>query len=240
MIDKFSNILAIETTDQCGSVALLYGNNLLLDRKLPTEQRSAQSLAPAIDDLLKESKLLPSDIGKVTVVTGPGSFTGLRVGVVTAKVFAYAIGAEIIGLSTFEVIAFGGMLSGLSGVLSIGVDAQRGDVAVQDWQINAESENYCKLSEIKLMPINDWWQHSTKNEYGQNIIFAGTALRRFGSKLPETIKIVEENLFDPHAKLAAQLAKNRKPTSDIWTINPIYARPSAADEKLKQTATKEI
>ncbi|MDR1485170.1 MAG: tRNA (adenosine(37)-N6)-threonylcarbamoyltransferase complex dimerization subunit type 1 TsaB [Planctomycetaceae bacterium] len=231
MADKFTNILAIETTDKSGSVALFSGGGLLLERKLPEVKRSAQTLAPAIDELLCELQLRSFDIGRVAVVTGPGSFTGLRVGVVTAKVFAYAVGAEIIGLSTFEVVAFGGLLSGLTGVISIGVDAQRGDVVVQDWRI--DSGNCFQLSEMSMMPVDKWWQHST--EYGQeDFIFAGSALRRFGSMRPETAKVADESLFEPRAGFAAQLAKNRKQTSDVWTIKPIYARPSAADEKINK------
>jgi tRNA threonylcarbamoyladenosine biosynthesis protein TsaB len=232
MIDKFTNILAIETTDKSGSVALFSGVDLLLEHILPAVQRSAQTLSPAIEGLLKESQLRPNDIGKVAVVLGPGSFTGLRIGVVTAKLFAYAVGAEIVGLSTFEVIAFSGMLSGLSGLMSIGVDAQRGDVVVQDWSVDAISGSYCKLSETLLMPVGEWWQHSA--ECGQNFIFAGPALRRFGSKCPAIVNLAQENLFEPRAASTAKLAQKKQQVSNIWTIKPIYARPSAAEERLKE------
>ncbi|MDR2644103.1 MAG: tRNA (adenosine(37)-N6)-threonylcarbamoyltransferase complex dimerization subunit type 1 TsaB [Planctomycetaceae bacterium] len=230
MTDKFTNILAIETTDKSGSVALFKGGDVLFERTLPTVQRSAQTLAPAIDELLQESQLQPMEIGKVAVITGPGSFTGLRVGIVTAKMFAYAVGAEIIGLSTFEVIAFGGLLSGITGEISIGVDAQRGDVVVQDWRIES-GQCFC-LSEIIMTPVNDWWQNSAK--YGKNLTYAGPALRHFSSKRPATLKVADESLFDPRAIIAAKLAKNRPQNSNIWTIAPIYSRPVAADEKLSK------
>jgi tRNA threonylcarbamoyladenosine biosynthesis protein TsaB len=231
MINKeFTNILAIETIDKCGSVALLYGDNLLSERILPKSQRSAQSLAPSISELLTESKLRPKDIDKVAVIIGPGSFTGLRVGIVTAKMFAYSVGAEIIGLSTFEVIAFSILLEGLSGSFSIGVDAQRGEAVIQDWQI--ESGKCLQLSDTLMLSVDDWQQHSIRSGNDKNFILAGPALRCFSTKKSPNIKITEENLFDPHANTAAKLAKIRQPTSDIWTIAPIYARISAVDEKL--------
>ncbi|MDR1291406.1 MAG: tRNA (adenosine(37)-N6)-threonylcarbamoyltransferase complex dimerization subunit type 1 TsaB [Planctomycetaceae bacterium] len=227
------NILAIETTDKSGSVALLSGDDLLLERILPSTMRSAQTLAPTIDEILRELRLLPSDIGRVAVVIGPGSFTGLRVGVVTAKVFAYAVGAEIIGLSTFEVIAFSCDQAGESGLVSIGVDAQRGEVVVQDWSLELSGNCCCLSDATMMMSVEDWQQHSVKRntEYSQNFTFAGPALRRFGSKFPATAKITDENLFEPRAGTAAQLAKNKLPTSNVWTTTPIYSRPSAADEK---------
>jgi tRNA threonylcarbamoyladenosine biosynthesis protein TsaB len=98
-------ILAIETTDKTGSVAAMADDNLLADLMLDRTQRSAQSLAPAISRLLKQVGWLPSDVQLVGVSIGPGSFTGLRVGVTAAKVFAYAVGAEVLGVNTLEAVA---------------------------------------------------------------------------------------------------------------------------------------
>jgi tRNA threonylcarbamoyladenosine biosynthesis protein TsaB len=98
-------ILAIETTDKTGSVAAMADDNLLADLMLDRTQRSAQSLAPAISRLLKQVGWLPADVQLVAVSIGPGSFTGLRVGVTAAKVFAYAVGAEVLGVNTLEAVA---------------------------------------------------------------------------------------------------------------------------------------
>ena len=76
--------------------------NLLAELSLDHTQRSAQSLAPAIEALLTQVGWLPRDVQLVAVSVGPGSFTGLRVGVTTAKVFAYAVGAEVLGIDTLE------------------------------------------------------------------------------------------------------------------------------------------
>ena len=98
-------ILALETTDKTGSVAAIDDDNLLAELMLDHTQRSAQSLAPAMQRLLKQVGWLPADVQLVAVSVGPGSFTGLRVGVTTAKVFAYAVGAEVLGIDTLEAIA---------------------------------------------------------------------------------------------------------------------------------------
>ncbi|MEX0712672.1 MAG: tRNA (adenosine(37)-N6)-threonylcarbamoyltransferase complex dimerization subunit type 1 TsaB, partial [Pirellulales bacterium] len=89
-------ILALETSGKSGSVAVLRGDVLLAEEPLEPSQRSAQSLAPAMRQLLEAVAWTPRDVQLVAVTLGPGSFTGLRVGVTTAKTFAYAVGAVVV------------------------------------------------------------------------------------------------------------------------------------------------
>lgn len=139
-------ILALETTDRIGSVAALSGSNPLLQLALHSGQRSAQALAPAVRDLLEQVGWMPDEVELVAVSVGPGSFTGLRVGVTMAKVFAYAVGAEVLGINTLEAIANAGVAKAktplapmregeLSGMvrLTATMDAQRGDIVVQSF-----------------------------------------------------------------------------------------------------------
>jgi tRNA threonylcarbamoyladenosine biosynthesis protein TsaB len=98
-------ILAFDTSGYAGSVALLDGPQVLAEEQLDRARRSAQTLAPAIAGLLSGKGIAAKDVGLVATTVGPGSFTGLRVGVTTAKTFAYAAEAEVIGLSTLEVLA---------------------------------------------------------------------------------------------------------------------------------------
>jgi len=86
-------ILALETSDTAGSAALLDGERLLAEKLLAQGQRSARALAPAVRELLTDAGWQPKDVELVAVTVGPGSFTGLRVGVTTAKAFAYAAGS---------------------------------------------------------------------------------------------------------------------------------------------------
>ena len=72
---------------------------------LDPARRSARTLAPGIRHLLADAGWTPRDVALVAVSIGPGSFTGLRLGVMTAKAFAYAVGAPVLGIGTLEVIA---------------------------------------------------------------------------------------------------------------------------------------
>src|SRR5205807_6782629 len=93
------------TSGFAGSVAVLDGSRVLAEAMLNPKRRSAQSLAPAIVELLALRGMKAEQIRLVATTVGPGSFTGLRVGVTTAKTFAYAVGAEVIGVNTLEAIA---------------------------------------------------------------------------------------------------------------------------------------
>jgi tRNA threonylcarbamoyl adenosine modification protein YeaZ len=127
-----TNLLALETSGRSGSIALAKSTESLdglresigSDWSLPgrclrnlTERLeilsldldptwgSAKTLAPAIQKLLAQGGLAPKDLHAIAVVQGPGSFTGLRVGIATAKVMAYALQIPIVAIDTLEVIA---------------------------------------------------------------------------------------------------------------------------------------
>src|SRR5688572_22548430 len=100
-----TRLLAIETTTFTGSIALLDEDRIVAEARLPDELRSAQSLAPAIQTLLSHAGWPVNSLNLIAVAQGPGSFTGLRVGVTTAKTLAYALEAEVLGVDTLDVVA---------------------------------------------------------------------------------------------------------------------------------------
>ena len=220
-------LLSIETTEKFGSVALLDGGRLLRELRLPTSDRSAKTLAPALDCLLRGEHCLPADIMAVAVVVGPGSFTGLRVGVATAKAFAYAIGAKVVAVDTMRTVAAG--VPFRDGFLSVGVDAQRGDVVAQTFELSPEGPQ--PVSERRLIAVADWWNE--KERYPQ-IVFTGPALDRFRTKVSEGAILADESLWTPKASVAGRLAAMRLATGesdDLQSLVPIYSRLSAAEER---------
>ena len=146
-------ILALETSELSGSVAAAADGKVLAELQLDPQQRSAQSLAPAIHSLLGQVAWQPAEIQLLAVTTGPGSFTGLRVGVATAKVLAYAIGAEILGIGTLEAIA--AAAPDEVAALSVAVDAQRGDVVAQQF-LRRASGWLEAVGSAALMPLEEW------------------------------------------------------------------------------------
>ncbi|MDO5308744.1 MAG: tRNA (adenosine(37)-N6)-threonylcarbamoyltransferase complex dimerization subunit type 1 TsaB [Planctomycetia bacterium] len=135
-------LLAIETTGVSGSVALSVDGVIVKSLTLDTERRSAQTLAPAISDILGEVGWNSKSIEAVALAIGPGSFTGLRVGVATAQLFAWAVNAKVLAIDTLDVIAAQLHHSPSverDRVVSIGLDAQRGDVAVREYWLGQDA-----------------------------------------------------------------------------------------------------
>ena len=221
-------ILSIETTEKYGSVALVDGEHCL--REIRLTERSAKSLAPALSRLLSEEHCQADRIDAVAVVVGPGSFTGLRIGVATAKAFAYALGTKIIAVNTMATVAADFRGAGNSvGFLSIGVDAQRGEVAAQTFELSPQGVQ--PLSKCRLIPADEWW--AEKDQYPA-ITFSGPALERFGSLAPDGVTLADKSFWMPRASVAGCLAAARLAageTDDLWSLVPIYSRPSAAEER---------
>ena len=98
-------ILGIETSTQMGSVALIDGTNLLAEYRLALPLRHGEKLLPLIDTLLKDTRMALSDLSAIAVSIGPGSYTGLRVGLATARGLAIGSGLPLLPVPTLEAMA---------------------------------------------------------------------------------------------------------------------------------------
>lgn len=97
--------LAIETTGRCGSIAILRGQEVLQATNLPETTRTAASLAVYLDDILSRHRDGSQPIELVSVADGPGSFTGLRIGVTTAKSLCYALKVPLVAVDSLAAVA---------------------------------------------------------------------------------------------------------------------------------------
>jgi tRNA threonylcarbamoyladenosine biosynthesis protein TsaB len=226
--------LALETTELSGSVAASDGPNVLGELELNPQQRSAQSLAPALKTLLERVGWRPADVQLVAVTVGPGSFTGLRVGVTTAKTFAYSVGAEILGVDTLETIAnqqTGTPPSPVESELKIILDAQRGELVAGSFALSDDGW-FCPLDKQRLISIDAWL-----SELRPGVAVAGPILKKLQTRLPPDITVLEERLWHPRAAQVARLAARDYAAGrrdDLWTLLPRYSRRSAAEEKLEK------
>ncbi len=212
-MENAPKILALETTDAQGSVALCVGGEILTSRRLETERRSAQTLAPTIRETLAEFGWAPGDVDAVAVAVGPGSFTGLRVGVATAKMFAWAVGAKIIGVDALEAIAseIERLPNGEeAGAVSVGIDAQRGDAAVRRfWVETAEKGAPLPLDDrYRVTSVKKWFAEEKGCEFVGNFDCVKSA---------DFARFLDSEVFIEKAKSSA--AKNVYfcgPSLDRW------------------------
>lgn len=204
-------ILALETTDAQGSVALCVGGEILTSRRLETERRSAQTLAPTIQETLTEFGWAPRDVDAVAVAVGPGSFTGLRVGVATAKMFAWAVGAKIVGVDALEAIAseIGRLPNGeASGTVSVGIDAQRGDAAVRRFWVEPGKAPLPLDDRYRVMSVKKWFAEEKRREFDGNFDCVKSA---------DSARFLDSEVFIEKAKSsAAENVYFCGPSLDRW------------------------
>ncbi len=96
--------LAIETSSRRGFVALGHGDDILDVVELPAKRRHNLDLVPTLDALCQKHGLQPADLAELYVSLGPGSFTGLRIAVATAKMLALTLGVKIVGIPTLDLL----------------------------------------------------------------------------------------------------------------------------------------
>jgi tRNA threonylcarbamoyladenosine biosynthesis protein TsaB len=97
--------LAIETTTRTGSVTLGRGDERIATAELPPQRRHSVDLMPEIDRLCRARGIGPRDLAEIYISIGPGSFTGLRIGVTTAKTLAHVLNLKVVAVETLDVIA---------------------------------------------------------------------------------------------------------------------------------------
>jgi tRNA threonylcarbamoyladenosine biosynthesis protein TsaB len=232
-------ILAIETSGTLGSVALLAAApdpssiaKTIVERSTPEGQRTAQSLLPTIQHALREAAWRPAELELICVTSGPGSFTGLRIGIVTAKTLAYATGAALVGVHTLAAIAH--PIAEPSGNLWTIVDAQRQEVFVAKFPSNVQSN---LAPETSIVPINRFIDDLSPGD-----CVAGPPLAKLRIQLPPGVSAADERFWSPSAaatgQLGAQLFARGGAVSPLKLV-PHYYRRSAAEEKaLRQDATE--
>lgn len=98
-------LLAWDTSTDNGVIAVGRGGVLVAERRFGVVRGHAGWLMPMIDRLMKEAGLGPADLGAVAVGTGPGGFTGVKVGVATAKAMALALGVPLVGITSLDLLA---------------------------------------------------------------------------------------------------------------------------------------
>jgi tRNA threonylcarbamoyladenosine biosynthesis protein TsaB len=208
-------------------VAALDDDNVLATFELDPSQRSAQALLPALRELLLRVGWKPDDLELIAVAVGPGSFTGLRVGVTVAKTLAYATRAEVMGVNALEVIARQALTSG-AGVLEAIMDAQRGQLFVGRFQRSAAGETV--WAGEPLIADDAQWLAELK----PGTIATGPGLAKLVDQLPAGVTAVDRPYWLPTAaavgKLGLQLYQVGR-RDDLWKLAPLYLRPSAAEEK---------
>ena len=119
-------ILGIESSGMVASVAIVDGDTLIAEYTMNHKKTHSETLLPMIDEVMKTSEVKMEELDAIAIASGPGSFTGLRIGAATAKGLAMAIDKPIVPVKTCEGLAFN--MWGADGVICPIIDARRNQV----------------------------------------------------------------------------------------------------------------
>jgi len=214
-------ILGFETTERRATVTLLDNCAVVVELTLSDEARSASLLAPGIQSALQQAQWQAADLDRVAVTVGPGSFTGLRVGVTTAKTLAYALGIDVVGVNTLAVLA---SQVDHTGIVESVMDAQRNEVFRQRFEVRDGVAVAC--DDVTIVDDLQWQQG-----IGKDVVVTGPVLEKLEPQFTRDIQTAPMTQWRPLATTVARLGANLEPVGTPFELNPIYYRKSAAEEK---------
>ena len=224
--------IVIDTSLATGSVAAIDGDRIA-GRTLPTAGEHARLLAAAIEAVAAELGWKTAAVELVAVVRGPGSFTGLRVGVTTAKALCWATGSRLVGVSSCEAIAHGTAttLGRHDAPVTVAFDAGRGEVFAARVVPNVHSPTGWSVEPGALAAAQTWLTDLTP---GSIVTGPGLALLTDALASRPDIVFAPQPAWTPAVAEIGQIATLRAAAGeadDPATLVPDYIRPSYADEK---------
>jgi tRNA threonylcarbamoyladenosine biosynthesis protein TsaB len=223
--------LSVETSGQSGMLALRRDGELIEECELEhARRRHAQTLVAEAKSLLQRNQTQATDIDLVAVSIGPGSFTGLRVGVVFAKTFAFATAAKIVAVDTLHALA----LAAPESVCHVSAvsDAQREQVFVGNYK-RISGNQWQRNSDIVIQDNKDWIAQSAESE-SDSFAVTGPALEKIADEIAVGVNVLSVSHWHPRAAhvgiIGEQLAAANE-FADAHALEPFYLRKSAAEEK---------
>ncbi len=210
--------IAIETATRTSSVALLDGDRFT-EIDLDSRLTHSQTLQPQLEEVMRLSGVLRGAIECIAVSIGPGSFTGLRIGLAAAKALSYAWDVPIIGVPTLEALA---MNFPFDCVLTL-LDAQR-DCAYYQFFDRLKAADKVKVGSIeKIM--------SDAESIGEKVIVCGDALKKIKT-LPSNVELAPINLRMPRAVNVGLVGRRLMADGlidNVMNLEPKYVRRSEAE-----------
>ncbi|WP_270283175.1 tRNA (adenosine(37)-N6)-threonylcarbamoyltransferase complex dimerization subunit type 1 TsaB [Streptococcus infantarius] len=214
-------VLAFDTSSKALSVAILDGENLLADVTVNIKKNHSINLMPAIDFLMKAVDLKPTDLDRISVAQGPGSYTGLRVAVATAKTLAYTLNIELVGVSSLYALAAAADFDGL--VVPV-IDARRNNVYAGFYK-DGQS-----LKDDQHMNFADVLE-AVKDE--ESVMFVGE-VANFSDQIEEALPQAVISPVLPSAYAIGKYGQSLEP-ADVDSFVPNYLKRVEAEENWLKT-----
>ena len=225
------SILSIDTSSQVSSVAVLSAERVAAEISMQGALTHSETLMPHIETALRMARVEKSELEGIAVSIGPGSFTGLRIGLASAKMMAYALHIPLIAVPTLEALAHHYICEGVRLVPMM--DAQKGNVYAQEfmWEAGLDGLHLREKHVLSILPLTEVIVGLENAE--QPVILLGDAMQKKTTlALPANVRLAPIHARMPRAAcvgLAALTRLARGEMDDPVTVVPLYLRRSEAE-----------
>ena len=223
------NILAIDTSTMISTVTISDGKEILGDFNVNQQKTHSESLVPMIDYLLKLLGMEVADIDKFVIACGPGSFTGLRIGMTIAKTLAQATNSELLPVSTLLALANNSSSERLK-VPMLDARGNRVYGAVYD-------KDFKELIKEDLYTIDEF--SSLVNDLDEKVELIGTMNEKYGDRFKNAKKL-PLNFNNSIGRSLVKIAlEDESSPRKLYEIRPNYLRLSQAERELLKNDKKD-
>lgn len=216
-------VLAIDTSGPSMSVALAERGRVLCEEFIRIGMNHSEKLIPSIGKALKRAGWGIGDVKKIAVTTGPGSFTGVRIGLACARITAQVLGLPLVGIDSIRVLEAGAEKKKCR--VCAAIDAQRGEVFVRSGSKN---------NAVEIRKLDEYISDIAGS--GEKPLLIGSGALNHRAFIEKTagnkVKLLPGRLNFPRASVLAALATNEKGVK-YSSVKPLYVRRSWAEEKKK-------
>lgn len=223
-------VIAIDTSNKTMAVALADEGKVIAVKKINIKRNHSIQLMPAIQELLNEVNWQSQDIDRIAVANGPGSYTGVRIAVTTAKTLAWSLNADLVPYSSLEALVIGQSHT-YDAIISPIFDARRGNVYAGLYQINQEGKLETVVSD-RHIDFETWMTEIISHD--TPIVFVGEDVDAFSEminnnkSLSNLVTELRNNEL-PQVGAMAIDAPNRTPIS-THQLTPDYLKLTEAEE----------
>ena len=228
-------LIALDSSGLVASVAVLEDDKLMAEYTMNYKKTHSQTLLPMLDEIVRMIELDLSTVDAIAIAKGPGSFTGVRIGVATAKALAQAADKPCIAVSTLEALAFSSKY--FDGIISPVLDARRNQVYNA---LFCGGKDLMRLTDDRALALDELL--AQLKEYGKKVLFMGDATLVFEEEIKSALgelayfapKVSNLNLAGAVAEIGLDKLKKGE-TTEYKRLVPEYIRLSQAErEKLER------
>jgi tRNA threonylcarbamoyladenosine biosynthesis protein TsaB len=227
--------LAIETSGRTGAVALAEDGRVIAADAFPHGLKHAAELVPMTDRLCRARGWSPRDVEEIYVSVGPGSFTGLRVGITVAKALAFATGAKVVAVPTIDVLARNAPAGARHVVIVL--DAKRGQTFTARLARTGSTDQWTSEEPAHLDTLT-----ATLVRVPRPVYLIGEGIPYHQKFLPTddpSVIVTPPDLWRPRAEVVAQVGYALARAGrfvDAQLLVPVYVRKPEAEEKYEERA----